>query len=259
MNLVHERVHAHLERLKLRRVAELLDPICQQASKDEITYLDFLERLLEAEATGRAERRLLAKTRLAHFPFIKTLADFDFGFQPSIDRRQVQELATLRFLANGENVIFLGPPGVGKTHLAVGLGMEAVSQGHNVYFIGVPELLEQLSRDAQENRLGDRLAKLRHPTLLILDEMGYLPLDQVATSFLFQLVSQRYTKGSIIVTSNKSYGEWGGVFGDEVAAAAILDRLLHHSTTVNIRGESYRLKDKRRAGVFTIPGAKSSE
>lgn len=259
MNLVHERVHAHLERLKLRRVAELLDPICEQASKDEITYLDFLERLLEAEAVGRAERRLLAKTRLAHFPFIKTLADFDFGFQPSIDRRQVQELATLRFLAHGENVVFLGPPGVGKTHLAVALGMEAVSQGHNVYFIGIPELLDQLSRDSQENRLGDRLAKLRNPTLLILDEMGYLPLDQVATSFLFQLVSQRYTKGSIIVTSNKSYGEWGGVFGDEVAAAAILDRLLHHSTTVNIRGESYRLKDKRRAGVFTIPTAKGNE
>lgn len=146
---------------------------------------------------------------------------------------------------------------MGKTHLAVALGMEAVSQGHNVYFIGIPELLDQLSRDAQENRLGDRLAKLRNPTLLILDEMGYLPLDQIATSFLFQLVSQRYTKGSIIVTSNKSYGEWGGVFGDEVAAAAILDRLLHHWTTVNIRGESYRLKDKRRAGVFTIPAAKA--
>jgi len=122
MNLVHERVHAHLERLKLRRVAELLDPICEQASKDEITYLAFLERLLEAESVGRAERRSLTKTWLAHFPFIKTLADFDFGFQPSIDRRQVQELATLRFLAHGENVVFLGPPGVRKTHLAVALG-----------------------------------------------------------------------------------------------------------------------------------------
>ena len=256
MNLAYERVVAHLDRLKLKRVAELLDPICEQATKESLSYVDFLDRLLEAESVSRAERRLLAKTRLAHFPFHKTLADFDFSFQPSIDRKQIQELATLRFLANGENVIFLGPPGVGKTHLAVALGMEAVAHGHNVYFITIPELLDELARDVQENRLFERLTKLRVPTLLILDEMGYLPLDRVATSFLFQLVSKRYSKGSIIITSNKSYLEWGSVFGDEVAAAAVIDRLLHYSTTVNIRGESYRLKDKKRAGVFTVPTAK---
>lgn len=255
MSLAYERVQTHLERLKLRRMTELLDPIAEQASKESLSYVEFLDRLLEAEAAGRAERRLLAKTRLAHFPFHKTLADFDFNFQPSVDRKQIQELATLRFLAHAENVIFLGPPGVGKTHLAVALGMEAVAHGHNVYFIALPELLDELSTDVQMNRLGERLNKLRVPTLLILDEMGYTPLDQVATSFLFQLVSKRYTKGSIIITSNKSYGEWGSVFGDEFAAVAIIDRLLHYSTTVNIRGESYRLKDKKRAGVFTVPPA----
>ncbi len=133
------------------------------------------------------------------------------------------------------------------------LGVEAVAHGANVYFITIPDLLDQLARDVQENRLSEHLRSLRHPTLLILDEMGYLPLDQVATSFLFQLVSKRYTKGSIIVTSNKSYAEWGSVFGDEVAAAAVIDRLLHFSSTVNIRGESYRLKDKKRAGAWPLP------
>jgi len=240
----------HLERLKLKRVADLLDPISEQATKESLSYLDFLDRLLEAEAASRAERRLLAKTRLAHFPFQKTLADFDFSFQPSIDRKQIQELATLRFLANGENIILLGPLWPSAWRL--------LPTATTSIFITVPELLDELARDVQENRLGERLVKLRVPTLLILDEMGYLPLDQVATSFLFQLVSKRYTKGSIIVTSNKSYSEWGAVFGDEVAAAAIIDRLLHYSTTVNIRGESYRLKDKKRAGIFTMPTSASA-
>ena len=256
MNLTYERVAAHLDRLKLKRVAELLDPICEQASKDSLSYLEFLERLLEAEDTSRAERRLLAKTRLAHFPIHKTLADFDFGLQSSVDKKQIQELASLRFLANGETVIFLGPPGVGKTHLAVALGMEAVAHGPSVYFITLPELLDELARDVQENRLSERLTKLRVPTPAHPRRDGLsAPGPGRHQLPLRARLSKRYTKGGIIVTSNKSYVEWGSVFGDEVAAAAVIDRLLHYSTTVNIRGDSYRLKDKKRAGVFSTPSA----
>src|SRR5260370_31910561 len=154
MSVAYQRVQAHLERLKLKRVADLLDPISEQATKESLSYVDFLDRLLEAEAASRAERRLLAKTRLAHFPFQKTLADFDFSFQPSIDRKQIQELATLRFLANGENIILLGPPGVGKTHLPLPLGMQPLSNRHHVYFIPLPELLHGPPRCGQENRPG---------------------------------------------------------------------------------------------------------
>jgi len=163
----------------------------------------------------------------------------------------VRELATLTFVANGENVLFLGPPGVGKTHLAIALGMAAIQQATSVYFTTIVDLLDQLHRGAKEDRLDHRLHTLCRPKLLILDEMGYSPLDRATAQFLFQLVSRRYGRGSIILTSNKSFGEWGDIFADQVLAAAILDRLLHHSTTMNIRGQSYRLREKRRAGLFS--------
>lgn len=183
--------------------------------------------------------------------FIHALDQFDFAFQPAINERQIRELATLSFIANGENVLFLGPPGVGKTHLAIALGMAAIQQATSVYFTTMVDLLGQLHRDAKEDRLDHRLRTLCRPKLLILDEMGYFPLDRMTAQFLFQLISRRYGRGSVILTSNKSYGEWGDIFADQVLAAAILDRLLHHSTTVNIRGQSYRLREKRKAGVFT--------
>jgi DNA replication protein DnaC len=243
-------LQALLERLKLTSVSDCLDTLAEEAAQEHWTYVEFLDRLLEREVVARVDRDVTMKTRLARFPFVKTLDQFDFSFQPALHEAQIRELATARFVANGENILLLGPPGVGKTHLAISLGAAAIMAGISVVFFTVADLVDQVEQDAKEDRLTQRLQALCRPKLLILDEMGYVPLNQRSAQFLFRLISRRYQKGSIILTSNKSYGEWGDVVSDSVLASAMLDRLLHYSTTINIRGESYRLREKRKAGVF---------
>jgi DNA replication protein DnaC len=225
----------------------------EQASKKEPSYADFLDELLSCEVDARRIRYLRARLQLAHLPFVKTFEHFDFGFQPSIDERQIQELRSLRFIHEASNVVFLGPPGVGKTHLSVALAEAAIQAGFGAYFMTAHDLVTDLGRAYREGRLDRRMRVYLAPKVLIIDEMGYLPLDDMGATIFFQLVSARYERGSIILTSNKSYGDWGSIFGDPIIATAILDRLLHHSTTINIRGESYRLKDRRKAGLFPRP------
>ena len=190
---------------------------------------------------------------MARFPLHKTLEQFDLAFQPRVEKRRIQELASLRFVADGSNVLLLGPPGVGKTHLAIGLGIKALQAGLSTYFVSVPDLMDLISQEAQRGQWLKRMQPLCTPKRLILDDMGYLPLQRPMATLLLQLVAKRDEKGAIILSSNKSFREGGELFTDQVLATALLDRLLHHSTIINIRGQSDRLKEQHHAGVFHRP------
>lgn len=252
MNLTHERIAAHAARLKLTQIEVCLPRLAEEAAARQLSYSDFLESVLAEEAHAADERMRRTLLRFARFPYLKTLEDFDFAAQPSVDKRQTQELANLTFVAEKSNIILLGPPGVGKTHLAIALGLKAAESGYRVYFTTATDMLVRLKKGFNLGRLDEYLRTYLRCSLLIIDEMGYLPLDRDEANLLFQVIAKRYERGSIILTSNKSYGAWGEVVAqDNVLAAAILDRLLHHSVTINIKGESYRLKDKRKAGVLS--------
>ena len=245
-----ERLREHCHRLRLYQVEQELSTRLEQAAKQELSYADFLDQLLAGEIDSKTYKHHQMRIAMARFPFQKTLETFEFKFQPSIDPKLIRELATGRYIQSGDNLLFLGPPGVGKSHLAVALGMKACEQGIRTRFVTATALITTLGKALAEGRLEERLKLLTQPQLLICDEIGYLPIDRQGANLFFQLVSRRYERGSIIITSNQSLGAWGEVFGDTVIASAILDRLLHHSFTINIKGESFRLKEKLKAGLL---------
>lgn len=241
----YERLRENLERLKMKNTLEILDNYLERALKENTNVVEILDYIFSEEAKNKNRRAIDKQIQMSGFPMKKGFNEFDFDFQPSIDKKQIEELRTMRFLENAENVVFLGPPGVGKTHLATALGMETASHRFSTYYINCHSLIEQMKKAHFENRLPDKLKALARYRLLIIDEIGYLPMDIQGANLFFQLIARRYEKTSTVFTSNKTFSQWNDIFADVTIASAILDRVLHHCTVIHIKGESYRLKERK--------------
>lgn len=233
----------NLETLKLYEMKTRLESVIERNNQGSINFTDGLYELTERELEYQKERAKVALVKVANFPFQKTFNDFDFTFQPLINKQEILDLKYLKFISNNENILFVGPPGVGKTHLATAVGIESALNRISTYFISCHDLILQLKRAHLENRLEQRIKHFASYGVLIIDEVGYLPLDIESSNLLFQLIAKRYERKSTVITTNKNFSEWGEVFGDVVLANAILDRLLHHSKVFLIKGRSYRTKD----------------
>jgi DNA replication protein DnaC len=236
-------IRSMLADLKMPGSLEAVDGILGEIDGGKLAATEAINRLLSAQIQLRNNRRLQAAMRSSRLPAVKTLETFDFSFQPSIKREQIESLHELGFIDRKENVVLLGPPGVGKTHLAVSLAIAAAQRGRRVYYGTLIDLITSLEEAQAAGQLRRRLAVLSHPSLLVVDEIGYLPVNHTGAVLFFQLMNRRYEKASTVLTSNKGFEEWGEVLGDEVMAAALIDRVLHHCHLVNIRGNSYRMRE----------------